>query len=133
MDNAIENTGMNRALQILSNQSQPRLLFWLGFRPFNEDELDQLLPNSNSHEIDDNLTSLRDLGIVSPVRNHEERWSLTENGHSLRDLMISLCVWGRHQVDNDAERVSDQIVEPEQGASLSELVKYGTTLDKYFN
>lgn len=132
MDNATNKTGINFALKVLSNDWQPRLLFWLGFRPFDEGELKQLLPNATDDTVQRHLNCLQQLGIVNPIQDDDNKWSLTDAGDSLRDLMLSLCVLGRHQIDNEEERIPGQIVEPEKQAGMKELVRYGETLDKYF-
>lgn len=133
MNTKTNDTAINYALQILANPLQPRLLYWLGFRPFDEVELGQLLPQISTSGVARELAKLADLAIVNPIRNHNDKWSLTEQGTALRELMLSLCVWGQHQMDDAADRPSAQIVEPEKNASLSELVQYGTILDQYFN
>lgn len=133
MTNATNKTGINFALQVLSNEWQPRLLFWLGFRPFDETELQQLLPNATDTTIEHNLTCLQKLGIMNPIKDDDHKWTLTDAGASLRDLMFSLCIWGRHQIDDEEDRIPGEIVEPEKQASMKELVAYGKTLDKYFH
>ncbi len=132
MTNTSNKTGIDFALQVLSNEWQPRLLFWLGFRPFDEAELQQLLPDATDKTVANDLTSLQKLGIVNPIKDDDHKWTLTEAGGSLRDLMNSLCIWGSHQIYDEEDRVPGQIVEPEKQASMKELVEYGKALDKYF-
>lgn len=45
--------------------------------------------------------------------------------------MISTSVWGVQQQDDNADRQSMQIVEPEMDASIKDLVKYTDTVKKY--
>lgn len=125
-------TGINFVLQVLANDWQPRLLFWLGFRPFDETELQQLLPGASAETIRHDLRCLQNLGIMNPIKDDDHKWTLTDAGDGLRDLMLSLCIWGRHQIDNEEDRIPGQIVQPEKQASMKELMAYGETLNKYF-
>lgn len=132
MDNVTNQTAINFALQSLSEKWQPRLLFWLGFRQFDADELTQLMPGSTADTVADYLATLQEMGIVNPITDDDDKWALTTAEDALRDLMISLCIWGRHQIDHQEERVPGEIVEPEKQASMKELVAYGQKLNKYF-
>lgn len=46
-------------------------------------------------------------------------------------MVVTMGVWGRQQMDDSANQISDQIVEPEADASIPELIEYNKKLDKY--
>ncbi|WP_394267606.1 hypothetical protein [Limosilactobacillus vaginalis] len=59
---------------------------------------------------------------------------MTNNGDDLRNMLISLSVWGRQQMDNQEEIIPELIVEPERVANLKELVKFRDgVVRKYMN
>ncbi|WP_304678121.1 helix-turn-helix domain-containing protein [uncultured Limosilactobacillus sp.] len=123
--------GVRYTLDVLEDKWQPRIIYWLGFRPFTIDELRQLLPNLTAVALNDELASLQKLRIVNPVKDKEGKYSLTEGGNDLRNMVVTMGVWGRQQMDDSADMTSDQIVEPEANASMEELIKYNEKLDKY--
>lgn len=47
--------------------------------------------------------------------------------------MISLSIWGKQQMNDDEDKVSPLIVEPEADAKLGELIKYNKFLREYIN
>ena len=59
---------------------------------------------------------------------------MTNDGDDLRNMLISLSVWGRQQMDNQEEIIPELIVEPERVANLKELVKFREgVMRKYMN
>lgn len=54
-------------------------------------------------------------------------------GDDFRQLMISLSIWGKQQMNDDEDKVSPLIVEPEADAKLGELIKYNKFLREYIN
>ncbi len=59
---------------------------------------------------------------------------MTSDGDDLRNMLISLSVWGRQQMDNQEEIIPELIVEPERVANLKELVKFRDgVVRKYMN
>ncbi|MBB1080284.1 helix-turn-helix transcriptional regulator [Limosilactobacillus sp. STM2_1] len=123
--------GVGYTLDVLEDKWQPRIIYWLGFRPFSIDELQQLLPDLTAVALNDELASLQNLRIVNPVKNNEGKYSLTEDGNDLRNMVVTMGVWGRQQMDDSADKASAQIVEPEANASMAELIKYNEKLGKY--
>lgn len=126
-------SGIDYALSILQDQWQPTLIFWLGFRPLTLDELHQLVPKLAGDELKAELARLQNLRIANPVKDTENCYSLTADGTDFRQLMISLSMWGKQQMNDDEDKVSPLIVEPETDAKLSELIKYNKFLREYIN
>lgn len=59
---------------------------------------------------------------------------MTSDGDDLRNMLISLSVWGRQQMDDQEEVNPELIVEPERVANLKELVKFRDgVVRKYMN
>lgn len=126
-------SGIDYALSILQDQWQPTLIFWLGFRSLTLDELHQLVPKLAGDELKAELARLQNLRIANPVKDTENCYSLTTDGTDFRQLMISLSMWGKQQMNDDEDKVSPLIVEPETDAKLSELIKYNKFLREYIN
>ena len=123
--------GVKYTLDVLEDRWQPRIIFWLGFRPFAIEELHQLLPELTDVALNEEITSLQNLRIVNPVVDEENKYSLTDDGNDLRNMVLTMSVWGRQQMDDSANRASTQIVEPEKDVSMSELIKYNEKLNEY--
>ncbi|PWT44690.1 teichuronic acid biosynthesis glycosyl transferase [Limosilactobacillus reuteri] len=77
--------GVKYTLDILEDRWQPRIIFWLGFRPFTIEELHQLLPELTDVALKEKITSLQNLRIVNPVVDEENKYSLTDDGNDLRN------------------------------------------------
>ena len=90
-----------------------------------------MLPDLTDVALNEEITSLQNLRIVNPVVDEENKYSLTDDGNDLRNMVLTMSVWGRQQMDDSANRVSTQIVEPEKDTSMSELIKYNEQLNKY--
>lgn len=126
-------SGIDYSLSILQEKWQPTLVFWLVFRPLTLDELHQLVPKMSSDELRDELAKLQNLRIANPVKDTENCYSLTEDGKDFRQLLMSLSIWGKQQMNDDEDKSSALVVEPESDAKLSELVKYSKLLRDYIN
>lgn len=124
-------SGIDYSLRILQDEWQPTLIFWLGFRPLTLDELHQLVPKLSEEDLQTELAKLQNLRIANPVKDTENCYSLTEDGDDFRQMMMSLSIWGRHQINDDEDKQSALIIKPESDAKLSELVKYNKFLQEY--
>lgn len=124
-------SGIDYSLRILQDEWQPTLIFWLGFRPLTLAELHQLVPKLSEEDLQAELIKLQNLRIANPVKDTENCYSLTADGSDFRQTMISLSIWGRHQINDDEDKQSALIIEPESDAKLSELVKYNKFLQEY--
>jgi DNA-binding HxlR family transcriptional regulator len=123
--------GIDYALSVLQAKWQPTLIFWLGFRPLTLDELGQLIPKLTTEQLRVELAKLQNLRIANPVKDTADCYSLTDEGGNFRQLMMSLSIWGKQQMNDDEDKISNLIVEPESNAKLSELVKYNKFLQEY--
>lgn len=118
-------SGFNYTREILDDNCQIGLLAWLGFRPFDEDELGLLMDQFSSNEINNGLSRLRRANIVDSHKNKDNRWFLTRVGQNLRSILVNTAIWGQEQVDNNqGETAGKEIVEPDKQASLGELLRF---------
>lgn len=97
------------------------------------DELHQLTPKLAGDELKAELARLQNLRIANPVKDTENCYSLTTDGTDFRQLMISLSMWGKQQMNDDEDKTTPLVVEPEANAKLSELIKYNQFLREYIN
>lgn len=133
MKSISKQSGFEYAKKILADPNQAGLVFWLGFRPFDEEELTVLIESSDE-DIELALQKLRQNGVVNPIKDDQAKWALTSDGDDLRNMLISLSVWGRQQMDDQEEIIPELIVEPERVANLKELVKFRDgVVRKYMN
>lgn len=102
-----------------------------GFRPLTMDELIKLFPEVSEETLVTKLRALQNLRVVNPIRDTADCYSLTDDGDQLRRLMNSLSVWGVQQQDQNADRQSMLIIEPELTANIKDLVKYRKTVEQY--
>ena len=126
-------SGIDYSLSILQEKWQPTLVFWLGFRPLTLDELRQLVPKMSDDELKTELAKLQNLRIANPVKDTENCYSLTEDGKDFRQMMMSLSSWGKQQMNDNEDKSSALVIEPEYDAKLSELIKYNKPLRDYIN
>ena len=126
-------SGIDYSLNILQDKWQPTLVFWLGFRPLTLDELHQLVPKMSDDELQTELAKLQNLRIANPVKDTENCYSLTEDGKDFRQMMMSLSIWGKQQMNDNEDKSSALVIEPESNAKMSELVKYSKLLRDYIN
>lgn len=126
-------SGIDYSLSILQEKWQPTLVFWLGFRPLTLDELRQLIPKMSGDELKAELAKLQNLRIANPIKDTENCYSLTEDGKDFRQMMMSLSIWGKQQMNDNENKRSALVIEPESDAKLSELIKYNKSLRDYIN
>lgn len=109
------------------------MIFWLGFRAFDEDEL-VVLTEKTKESIDSALQHLREIDVINPIKDDQQKWTLTNDGDDLRSILLSLSVWGRQQLDDQEEITQQLIVEPDRAADMKELLKFrDNVVRKYIN
>lgn len=110
--------------EFLNNKCQSAIILWLGFRPFNANELKLLIDDFSGEEVMANLDQLKLAGIIEPVPNKEEKWNLSESGWELHELILNVAIWGHHQMNDLEDKENNLIIEPDKAASMGELVRY---------
>ena len=133
MKNISKQYGFDYAKDILTDPNQVVLIFWLGFRAFDEDEL-VVLTEKTKESIDSALQHLREIDVINPIKDDQQKWSLTNDGDDLRSILLSLSVWGRQQLGDREEITQQLIVEPDRAADMKELLKFrDNVVRKYIN
>lgn len=133
MKNISKQYGFDYAKDILTDPNQVVLIFWLGFRAFDEDELVVLTENTKE-SIDAALQHLREIDVINPIKDDQQKWTLTNDGDDLRSILLSLSVWGRQQLDDQEEITQQLIIEPDRAADMKELLKFrDNVVRKYIN
>lgn len=133
MKNISKQYGFDYAKAILDDPNQVGLIFWLGFRAFDEDEL-VVLTEKTKESIDSALQHLREIDVINPIKDDQQKWTLTNDGDDLRSILLSLSVWGRQQLDDQEEITQQLIVEPDRAADMKELLKFpDNVVRKYIN
>ena len=90
-----------------------------------------MLPDLTDVALNEEITSLQNLRIINPVVDEENKYSLTDDGNDLRNMVLTMSVWGRQQMDDSANRACTQVAVPERDVSMSELIKYSEKLNEY--
>lgn len=92
IDNTKE-SGLAYATKIFQDRWLPKVIYWLGFRPLGREELEKLFARLSGDQLDNKLHDLQNLRVVNPVLDTEDRYSLTDEGDQLRELIISTGVF----------------------------------------
>ena len=72
--------------------------------------------------------------MINPIKDDQQKWTLTNDGDDLRSILLSLSVWGRQQLDDQEEITQQLIVEPDRAADMKELLKFrDNVVRKYIN
>ncbi|WP_076459407.1 winged helix-turn-helix transcriptional regulator [Limosilactobacillus caccae] len=124
-------SGIDYTIDVLQGKWRPRIIFWLGIRPLTGNELLQLVPGSSAEQLTRQLTELQNLRVVNPVQDQAGKYALTAAGNDLRSTMTAMAVWGRQEMDDTANELPRQVVEPDASANMEELVRYIPVLDRY--
>lgn len=127
----LNNNGVDYTLDVINNKWQPRIVFWLGFRPFDATDLTDLIGDITVEQLMAELQALQKLRIINPLTSGDDKYSLTEDGQHLRNVIISAGVWGRQQIDETAGIPAVQIVEPERDADMDQLLKFRKLVENY--
>lgn len=127
----LSDNGVDYTLDVVNNKWQPRIFFWLGFRPFDATDLTDLIGDITVEQLMAELRALQNLRIINPLTDVDDKYSLTEDGQHLRNVIISAGVWSRQQIDETAGLPTVQIVEPERDADMNQLLKFRRLVENY--
>ncbi|MBB1099680.1 winged helix-turn-helix transcriptional regulator [Limosilactobacillus sp. WF-MT5-A] len=130
MMNQETSQGITYTLNFLHENDCPKVLFWLGIKPLNLRDLQELLSGISNNRLITIIRDLQEKYIISPIQE-SERFVLTTGGEELARLVTSLGVWGRQQMDINNWEDSDQVVLPDSSMEQKELLKYCHVIDHY--
>lgn len=92
------------------------------------------MTENSKESIDSALQHLREIDVINPIKDDQQKWTLTNDGDDLRSILLSLSVWGRQQLDDREEITQQLIVEPDRAADMKELLKFrDNVVRKYIN
>ncbi|MGK4239478.1 hypothetical protein [Limosilactobacillus reuteri] len=130
MMNQETNHGITYSLSLLRNSDYSKVLFWLGIKPLDFDELHELLTNIYDNQLITIIEELQTKYLISPIKE-AGCFVLTEGGQEFARLVMSLGVWGRQQMDENGGNDSAQVVLPDSSMDQTELLKYRNTVEQY--
>lgn len=103
--------GIEATLDVIGGKWKPIILCHLGFEPLRTGELKRRIPNVTQKMLTQQLRELeKDNIILRTVYNQvppKVVYSLTDEGKSLRDLLIAMSVWGEKRIKQAREEGKD--------------------------
>ena len=130
MMNQETNHGITYSLSLLRNGDYSKVLFWLGVKPLDFDDLHELLTNISDNRLITIIEELQTKYLISPIKE-AGCFVLTEGGQEFARLVISFGVWGRQQMDENGGNDSVQVVLPDSSMGQKELLKYRNMVEQY--
>lgn len=130
MMNQETNHGITYSLSLLRNGDYSKVLFWLGVKPLDFDDLHELLTNISDNRLITIIEELQTKYLISPIKE-AGCFVLTEGGQEFARLVMSLGVWGRKQMDENGGNDSVQVVLPDSSMGQKELLKYRNMVEQY--
>ena len=130
MMNQETNHGITYSLSFLRNTDYSKVLFWLGIKPLDFDDLHELLTNISDNQLITTIEELQTKYLISPIKE-AGCFVLTTGGQEIARLIMSLGVWGRQQMDENGGDNSVQVVLPDSSMGQKELLKYRNMVEQY--
>ena len=130
MMNQETNHGITYSLSLLRNGDYSKVLFWLGVKPLDFDDLHELLTNISDNRLITIIEELQTKYLISPIKE-AGCFVLTEGGQEFARLVMSFEVWGRQQMDENGGNDSVQVVLPDSSMGQKELLKYRNMVEQY--
>ena len=130
MMNQETNHGITYSLSFLRNTDYSKVLFWLGIKPLDFDDLHELLTNISDNQLITRIGELQTKYLISPIKE-AGCFVLTTGGQEIARLIMSLGVWGRQQMDENGGDNSVQVVLPDSSMGQKELLKYRNMVEQY--
>ncbi|MBC8743428.1 winged helix-turn-helix transcriptional regulator [Lactobacillus sp. Marseille-P7033] len=124
------NQGIAYSLSFLRENDYPRALFWLGVKPLDFKDLQELLTGISSNRLITIIEDLQEKYIISPIQE-AGCFVLTTGGEELARIVTALGVWGRQQMDEYNGEDSDQVVLPDSSMEQKELLSYRNVIGRY--
>ena len=124
------NHGITYSLSLLRNGDYSKVLFWLGVKPLDFDDLHELLTNISDNRLITIIEELQTKYLISPIKE-AGCFVLTEGGQEFARLVMSFGVWGRQQMDENGGNDSVQVVLPDSSMGQKELLKYRNMVEQY--
>lgn len=98
----IYHMGVEATLEVIGGKWKPIILCKLGYGPMISSELKREMPNTTQKMLTQQLRELEKDNIINrKVFNQvppKVEYSLTEEGKTLRDVLIAMSVWGEKRI-----------------------------------
>lgn len=114
----------------MRNADYSKVLFWLGIKPLDFDDLHELLTNISDNQLITKIGELQTKYLISSIKE-AGCFVLTTGGQEIARLIMSLGVWGRQQMDENGGDNSVQVVLPDSSMGQKELLKYRNMVEQY--
>ena len=108
----IYHMGVEATLDVIGGKWKPIILCKLGYQPLRSGELKKQMPNATQKMLTQQLRELeRDNIIHREVYNQvppKVIYSVTEEGKTLREVLIAMSVWGENRIkqkQNEGENI----------------------------
>ncbi|EOS8069388.1 helix-turn-helix transcriptional regulator [Enterococcus faecium] len=99
----IYHIGVEATLEVIGGKWEPIILCHLGNGPIRRGELRKKIPTITQKMLTQQLRELEQDGIVHrKVYNQvppKVEYSLTEEGKSLREILVAMSVWGEERIE----------------------------------
>lgn len=101
-------------LDVIGGKWKPIILCNLGHEPLRSGELKRKMPNVTQKMLTQQLRELENDNIISRKSYNQVPpkvvYSLTEEGKSLRDILIAMSVWGEKRIKQAQETGEDVVL-----------------------
>ncbi|MFW8051693.1 winged helix-turn-helix transcriptional regulator [Vagococcus fluvialis] len=105
--------GIEATLKIIGGKWKPIILCHLGYGDLRSGELKRKIPDVTQKVLTAQLKELQEDGIISREVYNEVPpkvvYSLTEEGQTLREVLITMSVWGENKI-KEAKENGEEIV-----------------------
>lgn len=122
--------GIDYPLSILQEKEYPQIIFWLGIKPLNFKDLQELVSNISIKRLISIIEELQENYLISPIKI-AECFTLTTDGAELARIITSLGVWGRQQMDENAGNDTQRVILPDSSMTQNDLLKYRDEMERY--
>lgn len=103
----IYHMGIEATLDIIGGKWKPIILCNLGLEPLRTGELKRRMPNVTQKMLTQQLRELENDNIISRTVYNQVPpkvvYSLTDEGKSLRDILITMSIWGENRIKKAQE------------------------------
>ena len=103
----IYNIGVEATLEVIGGKWKPIILCHLGNGPIRTGELKRQIPTITQKMLTQQLRELEEDHIIDrKVYNQvppKVEYSLTEEGKSLREILVAMSVWGEERIERQQE------------------------------
>lgn len=121
----VYNLGVEATLEVIGGKWKPIILCHLGHGPLRTGEMKRRIPAITQKMLTQQLRELEEDSIISrQVFNQvppKVVYSLTDEGKSLREVLISMSIWGEQRINKDKKDGKDVQVVTQDYTGFTEM------------